>query len=504
MKIIKNILAVLLCIVLCFACEDNKHKTPINPTLSVSPSEAVSFTAEGGEKTFTVTTNQEIWNVISNQNWCQVTGKSGNTFKLLAKANETLSPRAAATITITAGEAKSVTLTVNQAGASPVLSISPNETAVTFSAAAGEEKFSYSVSGNEVTWDVQLATAKAAWCKITKDIAKKTFVITAEDNLTVERREAKVRVSGDKAPEIVITVKQKAANPVLAISPDTKEIAFSAATASESFSYTVSGNEATWDVKVPDNASWCKITKDIDDKTFTITADDNSSFDERETQITISGEKARSIIIKIKQKATAPELSILPNKKAVAFSAKTTGESFDYKVTTNEASWDVQVADNAEWCKITKDIDAKTFVITADDNISFDEREAKITVSGDKAVDIVISVKQKGKKPVLTLTPVSREIAFSNTAENESFNYTVTTNDTGWEVEAVDWCKITKNETSFKIKAKLNDSTAERTGTIVVTSASGRAASVTITVKQKGKTTGDSKGFDYKEGTEWD
>ena len=53
--------------------DDNAPPTP-DPTLSIAPATALHFTAAATEShEINVTTNQDSWTAISNQNWCKVT-----------------------------------------------------------------------------------------------------------------------------------------------------------------------------------------------------------------------------------------------------------------------------------------------------------------------------------------------------------------------------------------------------------------------------------------------
>lgn len=93
--------------------DDNAPPIPA-PTLSIDPATALHFTAAATEShEINVTTNQDSWTAISNQNWCKVTQDKN---KLIVKAdpNTTETSPAPATITISAGSAKSIMLAVTQ------------------------------------------------------------------------------------------------------------------------------------------------------------------------------------------------------------------------------------------------------------------------------------------------------------------------------------------------------------------------------------------------------
>lgn len=90
------------------------------PTLEVSPSTPIAFSAKGESSNateITVTTNQTTWDAVPSQPWCIVT-KDENKFTVTATANLTNTVPIDATITISAGEAKDVIINVTQGAAS--------------------------------------------------------------------------------------------------------------------------------------------------------------------------------------------------------------------------------------------------------------------------------------------------------------------------------------------------------------------------------------------------
>ena len=93
----------------------------------------------------------------------------------------------------------------------------------------------------------------------------------------------------------------------LSISPTTSYIPFSF-DATESYPYTVSTNQTSWEVGVtPAYATWCKVEKTADGKGFTVTADPNrEETQQRKASITISAKGAKSIAISAVQEGYKP------------------------------------------------------------------------------------------------------------------------------------------------------------------------------------------------------
>lgn len=106
----------ILFIALSFVCIISCSEPPI-PTLEIDfVGESIAFTPQALEsenRTIEVTTNQESWDAVSNQDWCIVTNES-NHFTISAKANNTSTQVPNATITVTAGSATPIKITVTQ------------------------------------------------------------------------------------------------------------------------------------------------------------------------------------------------------------------------------------------------------------------------------------------------------------------------------------------------------------------------------------------------------
>lgn len=90
---------------------------PAQAALSLNPSSTITYEAVGGTTLIAVTTNQDKWKAVSDQDWCKVNELDDTTFTLTTKANECSEPMPEATVTITAGtgnNTKTVILKANQ------------------------------------------------------------------------------------------------------------------------------------------------------------------------------------------------------------------------------------------------------------------------------------------------------------------------------------------------------------------------------------------------------
>ena len=116
---LKAAAAIAACLLL-FSCKKEEKVTE----LSVS-SRAVSFTADAGEQTVTITSNSS-WMVASTASWFTVSPTSGSgdgSFKIAVGANDGFEVRSA-DVTVTAGD-KTQTVKVSQLAQTPSLDVSP-------------------------------------------------------------------------------------------------------------------------------------------------------------------------------------------------------------------------------------------------------------------------------------------------------------------------------------------------------------------------------------------
>lgn len=203
MKKTFHLFTCMLCMLALFSCEKNSPTS--DPTLIISPSTAVAFSAAATESfSIEVNTNQASWDVVSSQTWCKV-AKNGNSFTITATPNSSTTAPTAATITVSAGKAQSVTISATQSGTNVTLTATPS-TPINFSAAA-TESIEIVVATNQNSWE---AVSDQSWCVVTKSADR--FTVTATPNtLTTAPAPANITVTAPNAANITIGVTQDAA-----------------------------------------------------------------------------------------------------------------------------------------------------------------------------------------------------------------------------------------------------------------------------------------------------
>lgn len=233
------------------------------PSLIVTTPQSLSLTAQGGTtEAFTVTTNQESWDAVSD-NKDFIVNKTENGFTVSASVNPSLSDRKA-TITVSAGSAKLQTFSIIQSAATfKFYQVGSEE--VVLKADKGDTKQITIVSDHD--WEAEVpAGAKfsvepssfvyADGTAASSGTAKRQAVVfkaletnaSEEGTLTLGKVTFTNKVNNDK---LYVTVKQETSYipPVITLSPESLNVAAAATSASfdvqSNVEWTVS-TDATW------------------------------------------------------------------------------------------------------------------------------------------------------------------------------------------------------------------------------------------------------------------
>ena len=217
----------------------------ISPTLTVTPPNQ-NVAASAGTTNFTVTSNS-AWSVTSNSAWCTVTpsGSGNGTIVATYSANTSMSSRIA-NVTVTVAGLTPVVVTVTQAGAVPLLTVTPDN--IDVPATAGSA--TYSVITNAASW---AATSNTNWGPVTPSgTGSGALICTYEANTSTSPRVTYITVSVAGAPNANVTLTQAAAAPFLLVDPHVQNVTVAAGIAS----FTVSSN-MSW--TVTSDSPWCTV-----------------------------------------------------------------------------------------------------------------------------------------------------------------------------------------------------------------------------------------------------
>jgi hypothetical protein len=357
----------------------SNNQPELTTSLKVNKND-LSFSASGGNDSFTITSNTS-WTVSCDQSWCTLSPTSGSnngTITVKTEENKSTTSRSA-NITIKYGD-KSETVMVRQAAAEAFLTVSP--TSLSFTESGGSENISITSNTN---WTV---SSNQTWCTVspTSGSNNGTVTIKVDENKNTTERSAIITVKyGDKS--ITIPVTQTGTDVQLTVSPTS--LSFTENGGSENISIT---SNTSWIVS--SNQSWCTVspTSGSNNGTVTIRVDENKNTTTRSAIITIKyGDK--SITISVSQKAAPVLLTVSPT----SLSFKESGGSEKISITSN-TNW--TVSSNQSWCKISPASGSNngTVTVTASTNDSNSERSAKITIKDTKnSVAIEVSVTQATK-----------------------------------------------------------------------------------------------------------
>ncbi len=423
--------------------------TGVGPSLGVTPA-SQNVTAPAGSTSFTVAASG-AWTASSNASWCAITGSGTGNGTLAANYSENtgVDPRTAS-ITVSLTGATPVVVTVVQAGAAPVLSVSPSNQNVT--AAAGSAPFT--VTSN-TSWT---STSNASWCSVTPSgVGSGTLTATYTENTTTLTRIANITVTVAGASPVTVTVTQAAANATLAVTPSNQDVP----SAAGNTSFNVTSNGAWTAVS---NATWCVITSSgTGNGTLSANYSENTETTVRVATITVSAAGTAPISVTVTQAGAAPSLLVTPPNQDVAALAGTT--VFD--VAAN-STW--TASSSASWCLITMSGNGSGQLwVNYGENITTVSRTAIITVTVNGISPVSVTVTQQGATPVLSVSPENQNVP----ATTGNVTFTVASN-SGWHAASdADWCTVASSGSGNGII------TADYTANMA---ASPRVANITVTV----------------------
>ena len=427
---------------------------------SITP-ESLSFTAEGGNETITVTSNLS-WTVTSSDAWLTLSNSSGEgdaTLTVVAQENTSTSSRSG----ILTFKGKDITFTVNvtQEGASPNFSVTP--TTLSFTSSGGSQ--SVSIKSNQawtasfdVSW-LSLSTASGTGDAIVS--------ITAQANTSTDNRAGTVTfTSGGKT--YTVTVIQDGAATHFEITPTT--ITFTSK--GESKSISIMSNQP-WTVS--SDASWLKLSDNsgTGDATLSVTAEENTSTSSRSSTIIFKA-GGKDYTVSVMQEGATPFFNVSP--ESLSFSSSS--ESKSITVTSN-LSW--AASSDVSWLTLSNSsgLGKATLTLTTEANTSTNSRSGTVTFSaGGKTY--TVSVSQAGADPTFSVTPTT--LSFTASAGSKSVSIT---SNTSWTASSDgSWLTLSKSagegNATLSLTVEENTSISSRTGTVTFKS-SGKDYTVSVT-----------------------
>ena len=307
--------------ILCVRCiKVPDIETPVTLTIS---KESLTFTANGQQQTFSVTSNANC-SATSDASWITISPSSfgsdkGLAFKtneivtmtVTATSNTSVTPRTA-TITINSSipGVTEQTISVTQAAVTPNLVISLSF--LNF-AATSDEGQTFSITSN-IDWTVR---SDATWLSINPESGSNNGTVTVIANANIgDSRTAIITISGTGVTSRTITVIQAATDPDLSVS--TSSLTFSASAEQQRFTITSNTN---W--TITSNQPWCTVqpASGNGNREITVNVTENTATTTRTATLTITaGNQSRQVnIIQIaKSEVIVPVETITLNKNTLS------------------------------------------------------------------------------------------------------------------------------------------------------------------------------------------
>lgn len=186
------------------SCTPTKDEVE-DASISVNPAE-INFSAQGGEQTVTITTNQSTWIATSpaEESWISLE-KAGNTLTVKAVVNTRPTQRKSYILINSGGTAQRISL--SQAAAESILSTDNPVISVPNTGGV----YNLNVNSNDPSWTAEVIPA-VDWIEMTYNSAAKTITFIVKPNEAHTPRETNILgASHDKKKTMEIRIEQAAA-----------------------------------------------------------------------------------------------------------------------------------------------------------------------------------------------------------------------------------------------------------------------------------------------------
>ena len=363
------------------AYENDPHNRIIwfEPELSVTPSNR-DVSAVAGMTTFSLVTNTP-WSVSESLDWLTVNPTAGNNSKILIVdyiENTSLTPRVGEII-ISGVDVPDVMVTVTQAGADPVLEVTPTNRDV--SAAAGTTTFDLV---SNTSWTV---SENLGWLSVAPAGGSNNATLTVDylENTSITPRTGNITISASGTPDVIVSVSQAGANNELSVSPSNQQVGIMPGTTT----FDIMSN-TSWNVT--ESVIWLStdILNGTGNAALNVSYQGNYSAMERVGEITITTDSKIAITVTVTQMGISPTLAVDP-------------ESLDFQAPFGIGFLDVfsnttwTITDNMDWLGLNYDTPSgdQTVQVSVDMNLTGMVRTGEITVeTEDGSVQIIIPVRQ--------------------------------------------------------------------------------------------------------------
>lgn len=469
-----------------------------SPVLSVSPiNRDMSYTA--GSTTFSVTNTGNgamNWTATESSDWVTLSDSNGTNTGIITatfQANSSASSRTCIiTVTASGASGSPQNVTITQAGTTPVLSVTPSNRSVNYT--SGSTTFSVSNTGNgAMNWS---ASTSSDWVTLPGNSGTNTGTITAtyQANNSTSSRTCTITVTASGANDSPqsITITQVGTTPVLLVAPINREMSYTAGSTTFLVTNTGSGT-MTWTAS--ESSDWVTLSDKSGTNTGTIIATflDNNSISPRTCIITVTAPDASGnpLNVTINQAGTSPALTVTPSSRDVSY---TFGSATFSVSNTGSGTLTWNASESSDWVTLSGNSGTNSGTITATylANSSISPRSCKITITASDATGSPreVTINQAGTAPVLTVTPISRDVGNTSGLTTFSVSNTGSGTMTWAATESSDWVTLSDssgtNIGNITATYQANSSTSSRTCIIIVTAPDATGSPRNITINQAG------------------
>lgn len=386
--------------------------------LDVLPS-SLNVPASSGSTTFDISSNIS-WSITDNADWVSITPTSGSGSRQISvnySTNLNTTTRKC-TVTVTGGSFTK-TVIVNQAGATPILEVTPPNRDV----AHNDVSTTFNVHSN-TTWT---ASDNVSWASVTVNPGSGdgTVNVSFTQNASTSPRTVTITVAGGGLTRTVY-VNQAGAPVTLEVTPSQRNVDYQGS----STTFTVNSN-TSWTTS--DNTSWVSVSpvSSSGNQTITATYGTNPNTTARTCSITVAG-GGLTRVVAINQNGAPEALSITPSNRDVPYTAGNT--TFDI---SSNISWNL--SDNADWVTLSPTQGSGNTTITANysANTTTSPRVCSITVTGG-SLSYAVTVSQAAAPPEITINTSSLNLLYSGGTTTFSLSANV-----NWSISAnVTWLRV--------------------------------------------------------------
>jgi len=463
-------------------------------SLTLSPT-SLSFIAAGEDKTISITASGSWTATSDHSDWCPITapasGSGNGTIHIVPTANT--GEQRTATITVVCGSVTKTVSVAQAAGSATGDTLSIDLTSINIDAAGGTRTIT--VTSN-IDWTV-ISTATAV-CTVDPSSGSNNgqVTVTIPPNTTENTRNASIVFSKTGGSTMATCNVSQAAQGASSLSISPESLTFYASASAHEVNITT---DTAWSISIPIDATWLSVNYEsgTGNKTIEVSTVSNASYDNRSTDLTISGGGVTKTLHVLQYK------NIVWNVSSETLTIPSAGSSTTFDVQSHSGSnsynFNIFLPDSPTWLSINPSGTVngdKTITVTVDPNIETESRNAIIRlwsqVGYPQTLEVAVSQAAQGTSSI-TLSPTVWNVeAGSGTTFQNSITVTAPT---GWTASIPslpgaqdDWCYCSKNsETDLRINVRTNTGSA-RSCEVVVTAGSETAS---VTVNQAAASSGE-------------